>query len=82
MRNYFELADTSKNKKVSVSEVTAFLDSINLRLKKDQLRTMIRVINCSSFYFSQYVSFDFTFFLFSKMKTNLAIRSKQRRRAK
>ena len=43
MRNYFELANTNKDNKLSKNEVTAFLDSINIKLKKDQLRQLIKV---------------------------------------
>lgn len=43
MRDYFELTDTNNDKKVTKNELTAFLDSINLKLKKDQLRSLIKV---------------------------------------
>lgn len=44
MRNYFRIADKSNDKKLSENEVTAFLDSINIKLKKDQLKKLIKVI--------------------------------------
>lgn len=44
MRNYFHLADTSNDKNINKNEVTAFLDSINIKLKKDQLKKLIKVI--------------------------------------
>lgn len=43
MRNYFELADTTSDKKLSTNEVTKFLDSVNIKLKKDQLKDLIKV---------------------------------------
>ena len=41
MRNYFQLADTSNDKKLNENEVSAFLNSINVKLKKDELRKLI-----------------------------------------
>lgn len=41
MRNYFKLADRSNDKKINLNEVSAFLDSINIKLKKDKLKEMI-----------------------------------------
>lgn len=49
MRNYFELADTSSDRKIDESEVTAFLDSINIRMKKDQLKKLMKVI-CQKYF--------------------------------
>ena len=43
MRNYFKLADRSNDKKINLNEVSAFLDSINIKLKKDKLKEMINV---------------------------------------
>jgi hypothetical protein len=43
MRNYFRLADTSNDKKVSESEFSEFLETINIKLKKDQLKKLINV---------------------------------------
>ena len=45
MRNYFRLADTSNDKKISESEFSAFLDTINIKLKKDQLKKLMNVID-------------------------------------
>ncbi|CAF0759543.1 unnamed protein product [Brachionus calyciflorus] len=42
MTNYFELADKSKNKRLNKNEITEFLDSINIKLKKDQLKQLIQ----------------------------------------
>lgn len=47
MRNYFEISDSSGDKKVNKNELTEFLDSINLKLKKDQLKALIKVFNIS-----------------------------------
>ena len=33
MRNYFELSDTSNDKKINKNELITFLDSINIKLK-------------------------------------------------
>jgi hypothetical protein len=44
MRNYFQIADKSKDKTITVNEITKFLESINLKLKKDQLKSLITVI--------------------------------------
>lgn len=58
MRNYFSIADTSNDKKVNENEVTAFLDSINIKLKKDQLKKLMKVISKIKNYFSNiYVNF-------------------------
>lgn len=43
MKSYFELADTSNDKKLDKNEVTEFLDSINIKLKKKQLKQLIKV---------------------------------------
>lgn len=43
MRNYFQIADKSNDNKVNMNEITRFLESINLKLRKDQLRSMIHV---------------------------------------
>ena len=43
MRNYFQLADKSNNKKVNESELNKFLVSINLKLKHDELKKLIQV---------------------------------------
>ena len=43
MRNYFEIADNSKDKTITVNEITTFLESINLKLKKEQLKSLITV---------------------------------------
>lgn len=43
MRNYFTIADTSQDRKVTENEMMAFLDSINIKLKKDQLKKLIKV---------------------------------------
>jgi Ca2+-binding EF-hand superfamily protein len=62
MRNYFELADTSNDRKVNENEVTAFLDSINIKLKKDQLKKLIQVffVMISAVLFSR-LGIKFTF---------------------
>jgi hypothetical protein len=41
MRNYFQLADTSNDKRLNENEVSAFLNSINVKLKKDELKKLI-----------------------------------------
>lgn len=51
MKSYFELADTSNDKKLAKNEVTEFLDSINIKLKKKQLQQLIKVINWHNFIF-------------------------------
>ena len=43
MRNYFQLADKSKDKKLNQNEVNKFLQSINLKLKPDELKKLILV---------------------------------------
>ena len=43
MRNYFELADTGSDKKVNESEVSSFLKNINLNLKKDLVKKLMKV---------------------------------------
>ncbi|RNA22069.1 1-phosphatidylinositol 4-5-bisphosphate phosphodiesterase delta-1 [Brachionus plicatilis] len=43
MKSYFELADTSNDKKLDKNEVTEFLDSINIKLKKKQLKQLIKI---------------------------------------
>ena len=43
MRNYFEIADKSKDKSISMNEITRFLESINLKLRKEQLKDLISV---------------------------------------
>lgn len=48
MRNYFELADTSSDKRVTQSEVTKFLESINLKMKKDQIKKLIKVADTNN----------------------------------
>ena len=44
MKSYFELADTTNDKKLDKNEVTGFLDSINIKLKKKQLQQLIKVL--------------------------------------
>lgn len=41
MRNYFELADVSKDKNISESEISALLDSMNIKVKKETLKALI-----------------------------------------
>jgi hypothetical protein len=43
MRNYFQLADKSKDHKLNQKEVDKFLASINLKLKPDELKKLIMV---------------------------------------
>jgi hypothetical protein len=43
MRNYFEIADKNEDKSVNMNEITRFLESINLKLRKDQLKSLIQV---------------------------------------
>ncbi len=42
MRNYFELADTTKDKTVNKTEISKFLNSINIKVKKEQLASLMR----------------------------------------
>lgn len=57
MRNYFEISDSSGDKKVNKNELTEFLDSINLKLKKDQLKALIKVLNIS--FIENFLLFNF-----------------------
>ena len=43
MRNYFQLADKSKDNIVSEHEATAFLEKINIKVKKDKLKSLYKV---------------------------------------
>ena len=43
MISYFELADKSSDKKLNKNEITEFLDSVNIKLKKDELRQLLKV---------------------------------------
>lgn len=59
MRNYFQLADKSKDKKLNQNEVNKFLQSINLKLKPDELKKLILVFdNCASVNFSNFITFS------------------------
>ena len=44
MRNYFEIADKTKDKSINMNEITKFLESINLKLKKEQLKSLVSVL--------------------------------------
>ena len=41
--NYFNQADRSNDKKLDKSEINKFLDSINLKMDKQQLKDLIKV---------------------------------------
>ena len=41
--DYFKLADRSNDKKLDKSEINKFLDSINLKMDKQQLKDLIKV---------------------------------------
>ena len=43
LRRHFRRADTTNDSKINLAEVHAFLDSINLKLKKDQIQALIQV---------------------------------------
>jgi Ca2+-binding EF-hand superfamily protein len=43
MRNYFELADTGTDKRLNTNEVSHFLNSMNLKLKKDLVKKLMQV---------------------------------------
>jgi hypothetical protein len=45
MQGYFQIADKSLDKRINENEITSFLNSINLKLKKETLKKLIRVIN-------------------------------------
>jgi Ca2+-binding EF-hand superfamily protein len=64
MRNYFQLADKSNNKKVNQTELNKFLSKINLKLNKEELKKLMMVkydvnllnwLNTSYDYFDQII---------------------------
>ena len=40
MRDYFKISDTNNDKLINKSELTEFLESINLKLKKEDLKLL------------------------------------------
>lgn len=42
MRDYFRISDTNNDQKLNKNELTEFLESINLKLKKDQLKLLFQ----------------------------------------
>ena len=59
MRNYFQLADKSKDNIVSEHEATAFLEKINIKVKKDKLKALYKVNKpiCWVFGFNNSINF-------------------------
>jgi Ca2+-binding EF-hand superfamily protein len=43
MKNYFKMADGSKDGTLSLSEVHEFLKKINLKFTKEELKNLMRV---------------------------------------
>lgn len=41
LKRHFKRADTTNDSKINSSEINAFLESINLKLKKDQIQMLI-----------------------------------------
>ena len=52
MRNYFKLADKSNDERLDKNEISTFLDSINIRLKKNKLTDLVDVSSMTMYIYS------------------------------
>lgn len=64
IKAHFLKADTGNDKSIDFTEIDAFLESMNLKLKKEQINTLLNVSFVTSYVANNFYHYTSVYFIF------------------